>query len=216
MDTRFQRFSERRFESSLPQNLRFWGDIKAAKWSTNGRAGVKWKGVRMLKDPFTLSLYMGLLWELWPKTIVEFGSFEGGSAAWLADISTAFQLDCRVISFDINIERISPKLTNVTYIQMDLTSISEVNLDFLEDIPRPLLILEDAHINVLTLLTLVASRTKKGDYIVVEDTVDPRKHQILQHFMAVHKDRFMVDAYYTDNFGYNASWNWNSFLRCMD
>ncbi|MCZ6884296.1 MAG: cephalosporin hydroxylase family protein [Rickettsia endosymbiont of Ixodes ricinus] len=42
----------------------------------------------------------GLIQELKPKTIIEFGSFKGASALWLADIQSLSVKDGKVISID--------------------------------------------------------------------------------------------------------------------
>ena len=43
-----------------------------------------YKGIPTFKNPFDWALYPILLWEVRPKTIIEIGSNQGGSAAWLA------------------------------------------------------------------------------------------------------------------------------------
>ena len=67
---------------------------------TNQKAGVHWKGIRNLKSPWELALYPMLLWELKPRTILEIGAFEGGSALWLADTAKSLGVPCHVYSFD--------------------------------------------------------------------------------------------------------------------
>ncbi|MCZ6886659.1 MAG: CmcI family methyltransferase [Rickettsia endosymbiont of Ixodes persulcatus] len=43
------------------------------------------------KNPFQIVTIQGLIQELKPKTIIEFGSFKGASALWLADIYKVYQ-----------------------------------------------------------------------------------------------------------------------------
>jgi cephalosporin hydroxylase len=216
---RYQNFGERHFASILPESPVFWKSVKAAKWSANGKCGVSWSGVRLLKDPFTLSLYSSLLWEVRPLTIVEFGAFEGGSACWLSDVMAAFHCDVTIISFDRDLRQINGLRPNISYRQLDTSVLDQANIMTIRDVIslaiRPLLVLEDAHANVCNLLTTVALDMLEGDYLVVEDTCDVSKHNAMALFIAQQSDRFMVDTRYTDNFGYNATWNWNSFLRCM-
>src|SRR5207237_1131433 len=45
---------------------------------------------------------MELFWSLKPAALVETGTAHGGSATFYADIAKAFDLDCRVITIDIN------------------------------------------------------------------------------------------------------------------
>jgi cephalosporin hydroxylase len=44
-----------------------------------------YKGIPTLKNPFDWALYPMLLWEVRPNRIIEVGSNQGGTAAWLAD-----------------------------------------------------------------------------------------------------------------------------------
>lgn len=77
------------------------------------------------------------------------------------------------------------------------------------------MIIEDVHKNLFEVLNHLSSGLRVGDYLVVEDTCDIKKHREFARFMSSRLDTLFVDTYYTDNFGYNASWNWNSFLRCL-
>jgi cephalosporin hydroxylase len=213
---RFQRFSRRRFTTSLCWDARFLETMKAAKWSTNGKVGVLWRGVRMVKDPFTSSLYASLLWELRPKTIIELGTFEGGSALWLADIATALGVDATVVSFDKDVSRVKVSHPKISFRQLDVFDINQkLDVCALRTMPRPFLVLEDVHINLLAVLNCLFALLDPGDYLVVEDTCDPKKYGEFARFMDLHRDSLYVDSHYTDNFGYNSSFNWNSFLRYM-
>lgn len=212
---RFQRFSRRRFTTSLCWDARFQETMKAAKWSINGKAGVLWRGVRMIKDPYTSSLYISLLWELRPKTIIELGTFEGGSALWLVDIASALGLDTTVVSFDKDLSRVKVSHPKVSFRQLDVFQIELLDVQALRMMPRPFLVLEDIHVNLLAVLNSLFALLDPGDYLVVEDTCDAKKYGEFARFMDLHRDSLYVDSHYTDNFGYNASFNWNSFLRHM-
>ena len=54
--------------------------IKTSKWKKH-----KWKGLTLMKDPMTLSIYM-MIQDIKPKTILEFGTCDGCSALWMEDI----------------------------------------------------------------------------------------------------------------------------------
>ncbi len=216
MTDRYQAFDRRRFASSLQWSLEFSRSVKAAKWSINNRAGVNWRGLRLLKDPFTLSLYTSLLWELKPRSIVEFGSFEGGSALWLADMAKAMGLKTRVISYDVKPPRIAVASPRLEFRKLDVMNIvRDLSTASIRRLPRPLLIVEDVHKNLFEVLNHLSGGLRAGDYLIVEDTCDIRKHREFARFMSGRLDTLFVDTNYTDNFGYNASWNWNSFLKCL-
>lgn len=213
---RFQRFSMRQFGTSLAWNAEFVRTMQAAKWSLNGKTGVSWRGIRMLKDPFSLSLYTSLLWELRPRTIIELGAFEGGSAIWLADVAAALGIDSRVLSFDKDISIVKTSHPRVSFERLDACAIKdELDPKIRCSNPHPFLVIEDAHTNVFTVLECLYELLDTGDYLVVEDTCDAGKYREFARFMDLRMDSLYVDSHYTDNFGYNASWNWNSFLRRM-
>jgi cephalosporin hydroxylase len=72
-----------------------------------------------------------------------------------------------------------------------------------------------------------------GDYFIVEDTnpeapaisgmgldeslgytpYGTEKLDELRTFMETHGAAYRVDAYYTDMFGYNGTWNWHGFIK---
>jgi cephalosporin hydroxylase len=213
---RFQRFSMRQFGTALAWNAEFVRTMQAAKWSVNGKTGVSWRGIRMLKDPFSLSLYTSLLWELRPRTIIELGAFEGGSAIWLADVATALGIDSRVLSFDNDTSIVKASHPRVSFQRLDACAINdELDPEIRCSNPHPFLVIEDAHTNVFTVLECLYELLDIGDYLVVEDTCDAGKYREFARFMDLRMDSLYVDSHYTDNFGYNASWNWNSFLRRM-
>lgn len=168
----------------------------------------------MLKDPFTLSLYSSLFWELRPRSIVEIGTLDGGSALWMADTTKAMGVKCRVISYDLKPPKKAPPNPRVSFEKLDVLNIRrDLSITFLQGLPRPLLVIEDAHRNLFEVLSHVSRGLSIGDYLIVEDTCDPKKHRQFARFMNKHKDSLFVDSNYTDNFGYNVSWNWNSFLK---
>jgi cephalosporin hydroxylase len=217
MTERFQRFSERQFGTSLSWNSQFVRNIQAAKWSANGKIGVTWRGIRMLKDPFSLSLYSSLLWELRPKTIIELGAFEGGSAIWFADVAAALGIDLTVLSFDKDPSLVKGTHPRVSFQHLDALAIqNELDPKIRAENPHPFLVIEDAHTNVFGVLNCLFDLLDIDDYLIVEDTCDAAKYKEFARFMECRMDSLYIDSHYTDNFGYNASWNWNSFLRRMD
>lgn len=216
MLNRFQSFAVRQYATALAWDREFQTNIKSAKWSRNGKAGISWRGIRLLKDPFTLSLYTSLIWELKPRTIIEIGSFEGGSALWFADIAAALGIDTHVISYDLDPSQVRTSDLRIEFRQLDVFSISEqIDRATIRSLPHPFLVVEDAHKNLYSVLSFLYSLMEIGDYLVVEDTCDKDKHREFAQFMSSVENSLLVDVRYTDNFGYNASWNWNSFLRCM-
>ena len=54
-------------------------------------------------------LYPMLIHELQPKTIIELGAFNGGSAVWLADHLELFGIEGRIYSVDIELSFLDEK-----------------------------------------------------------------------------------------------------------
>jgi cephalosporin hydroxylase len=212
---RFVDIEDRKFFSII-ENLshsflsEYFGIIKNTKWNS-----FKWKGLTLMKDPMTLSTYLQLLQDLKPKTILEFGTFEGGSALWMKDMSTAYGEDCKVYTFDIDENNVKIKEDDeIIFKQLDnyeIKSFVESNKDIFMNMQRPVLVIEDSHENVLELLTTINNFLQDGDYLIVEDTLDENKHFVMKQFL--NNNQYLVDTKYCDFWGHNNSWNVNSFLR---
>ena len=83
-------------------------DIPADALSSiqKGTLGYTYKGVPCLKNPFDLCLYLKLVYEAQPRTVIEIGSAAGGSALWFADTLRNYGIAGQVVSVDLN--RVSP------------------------------------------------------------------------------------------------------------
>ena len=69
-----------------------------------------------MKDPMTLSIYMMMMQEIKPQTILEFGTYDGGSSLWMEDLINSLSLDCEIHTFDINEERVKlPKNSAIKF-----------------------------------------------------------------------------------------------------
>ena len=150
--------------------------IKDAKWNKH-----KWKGLTLMKDPMTLSIYMMMIQDIKPKTILEFGTYDGGSALWMEDIMKSLSLDCKIHTFDINPDRVKlPDDSKIKYHELDNNKINEFidqSRELLENMESPILIIEDSHVNVDEVVRSIDPFLKSGDYLVIEDTLDTKKFQ---------------------------------------
>jgi cephalosporin hydroxylase len=196
--------------------MKVWEAVQSAKAQLNGKAGVSWRGVPLMKDPWDIAMYPMIIWELRPRTIIELGAGSGGSALWMADIVTAFDLNTRIISAEINMGRVQVRDPRIEFVKFDLRKINSEQFPVaVRDLPHPWLLIEDAHVNLVQVLEYFDRHVICGDYVIVEDTGNSPKHAILQQFMRQHGSRYRVDTHYVDNFGYNNTWNWNSILTCV-
>ena len=70
---------------------------------TSGNSGnLNWRGSEMLKNPCDLWSYIDILQEVKPSIIIETGTHYGASAMFYADICSILNIDCKVITIDIN------------------------------------------------------------------------------------------------------------------
>src|SRR3972149_5495785 len=146
----------------------------------------QYRGIAMQKHPVEIALYLQLLWELKPRTIIEIGSFAGGSAAWLADTLNSYGIDGRVVSIDVDPPSPPYLPDSVKFLRGDANDlVSTLTADLLATLPRPWLIIEDAshqYAATLAVLHFFNPLLQSGEYIVVEDAnvsemgIDARLH----------------------------------------
>ena len=70
-----------------------------------------------------------LLWELKPRTVIEFGAYKGGSALWIADMLKMYGCQSRVVSIDIDLSLLdveARKSLDVEFIQGDSFQVEKV------------------------------------------------------------------------------------------
>jgi cephalosporin hydroxylase len=190
-----------------------------------GTLNYTYKGIRTLKNPFDWALYPMLLWETRPQTIFEIGSNRGGSALWLADTMRSFDAPTHIHSIDLRASS-EVKDPQITFHQGDANELDSVfTADFMREVARPLLVIEDAsHFPETTsaVLNFFHHWLRSGDYIIVEDGIvnelgladqyrgGPRL--AIATFMAEHPE-YEIDARYCDWFGRNVTYAVNGFLR---
>ena len=135
-------------------------------------ADARWMGVPLSKIPFDLWAYQEILYETRPELIVETGTFQGGSALYLAHLCDLLGHG-RVLTIDIRDREGRPQHERVTY----LTG-SSVAPDVLEQVRhatagrRTMVILDSDHSeeHVLAELRAYAPLVSPGCYLIVEDT----------------------------------------------
>jgi len=134
---------------------------------------VKYRGIQTLKCPLDLWIYQEIIFNVKPKIIIESGTWEGGSAEYLADICKLFELDTLVITIDIAPRR---KVNHPMIKQLIGSSISPEILSTvrsLTDISGPRMVILDSdhsEAHVLSELHSYYSFVTTGSYLIVEDT----------------------------------------------
>ena len=210
---RFVKISERKYDSVLFKlDIDSIKSIKNAKWNL-----FKWQSLTLMKDPMTLTVYQQLLQDVRPKTIIEFGSYEGGTALWINDILSIFQNNFMIHTFDIDNNNYKVNNKKIKFHHLDNNNIKQYlieNDNIFKNIEHPVVVIEDSHVNVKEVLFEIDKYLIAGDYVIVEDAIDLNKNEITKDFAT--KAKYLVDTKYCDFWGYNNTYNVNSFLVKID
>ena len=195
---------------------------------TNGAINYTYRGIRMIKNPIDLALYQKLLFELKPRTVIEIGSKDGGTACWFGDHMNLFGLRGMVVSIDINPPNrpyCCPE--NVTFLRGDEASLGAMLFKF-DCLPHPWLVINDASHSAPAMLrcfNFLHRLLKKDDYLIVEDGFlteagldwdGERKGGpglAIARFLETWPSLYAVDARYCDHFGKNVTANPNGYIK---
>ena len=230
--SRFQAISEREDRCDIP--------LEAIKPQMMGKYFIHHRGCMLLKTADDQVIFKELLAHVRPATVIELGAFTGGNALWMADTMKMEGIDCSIYSMDIDLGIIEDRVKelkpdNITFLQGDSYKIGETfKKDFLQSLPHPWVVIEDAHENTFGVLEHFLPFMKTGDYFVVEDThphlpshlgavrfrpeyvpAGTKLLNAVKEFLTKHEKECAVDSYFTDFFGYNGTWNWHGFIRRM-
>jgi cephalosporin hydroxylase len=191
-----------------------------------GTMAYTYKGVRCLKDPFDPAIYLKLIWDLRPKSLIEIGSNQGGGALWFADkLTMAGLLPCPIVSID----KTPPSGLSdprIAFLTGDAARLGDtLSPKMLAALPHPWLIVEDsAHTYDVTFAALrfFADATVAGDVVIIEDGVlddlgmseayDGGPNRAVAEFLTGAPDKFRLLTQYCDMFGINATYNPNGYL----
>lgn len=207
---RFAKPSARGWKSSIYP----WSFPKQA--TKVGALALTYKGLINMKTPFDLALYTRLVWELQPRTILELGSFQGGSGLWFADhMSMLCDNPGTVHSFDLDTNRIheNAKHPLLTFHKADLANLETLDKALLMGLPHPWLVIDDAHVEVFSIFSYLRHLLVPGDYYVIEDVPIEANKEVIDGLQFVEQAGFLVDTYYTDGFGINLTCAPNAWLR---
>jgi cephalosporin hydroxylase len=136
-----------------------------------------WLGVPTSKCPLDLWVYQEMLFELRPDVVVECGTFNGGSALYLASLLDVLGHG-RVITIDIEPNPARPPHDRITYLSGSTTSpevVAQVRRLVAESTgssPTVMVLLDSDHSqdHVAAELREYSPLVTPGSYVVVEDT----------------------------------------------
>jgi len=133
-------------------------------------------GVGILKCPNDLWAYHDILVRVRPRTVLEMGTFAGGSALWFAVLMDMLQIEGgKVYTVDISHDYLSPLVRHPRIQLLKHSSVDPVfarELNALADGAPRLVVLDSDHseAHVRQELELYAPACQVGDRLVVEDT----------------------------------------------
>jgi cephalosporin hydroxylase len=132
-----------------------------------------WLGHHVLKCPLDLWNYQEILHEVQPELIIETGTYQGGSALFLASICELLGRG-QVLTIDVDRRKERPRHARITYLTGSSTSnaiLRQVRRRAKGTSPV-LIILDSGHAkeHVLAELHAYAPLVTTGSYVIVEDT----------------------------------------------
>jgi len=210
-ENRFISYSERlNISKSLLNNRLYEGLPFMASQGTHSL--IKWKNIPIFKTTFDLNIYMMIIEETKPDSIIELGSGLGGSAIWFADIAKALGLNTHIYSLDIY----KPELhhPNVTFIKQNLNNIEELTKTISwSELKGKKILIEDAHVNILKVLNFFDKYLNKNDYLIIEDSAF--KDEPIKEFIQKKEHKYKSDQFFLDFFGTNITCCVNSIFKCF-
>ena len=191
----------------------------------NGVMRYRYRDVLCQKNPLDIAIYMRLIWDAQPRTIIEIGSKAGGSALLFRDIARSFGLDCGVVSIDLRPPPAS--FEGIRFLEGDALSLGEAFRQYdLHACARPWLVIDDsAHTFAActAVLEFFRATLHEGEYLVIEDGAladfgwadryQGGPNAAIVHYFEANPEVFDVATNYCDMFGQNATYNPNAYLR---
>lgn len=163
-------------------------------------------GIGMMKCPNDLWVYQDIMTRHKPNVVIETGTYQGGSALWLATLADAMGFDTRVFTIDIDDFRrcAHPRITFIRGDSRDAGLVDDLRAQIGPN-DRVLVVLDADHseAHVAKELELYAPLVRVGDWLVVEDTnigwADNEGHEergaagALRDYLEAHPGEFVQD-----------------------
>ncbi|MCP3033468.1 cephalosporin hydroxylase [Halobacillus sp. A1] len=176
--------------------------------SQGARSAMSWRGNPLFKSVYDIAIYQMMINDIKPSTIIEIGSTET-SLSWLKDLCDLNKLNSRIIGVDHIMPQETPN--GVEFIKGDVQNISTLLPNsFIKSLPKPFIIIEDAHVHLATVLQHLDQIIADRDYLIIEDSI--LKQQSILQWAENQDSNYYVDTNYTDFFGINGTTAANSIL----
>ena len=147
-------------------------------YNTNVWQKIRFLGNGLYKSVTDLWSYQEILFNVKPRLVVEFGCHTGGSTLFFSQILRMIRPDSHVFSVDITLAYVPAKIRNDSHMEFMECSSTDPKVyarisDLRRQYPGPVFFILDsdhAKSHVLGELRALRAVTRKGDYIVVEDS----------------------------------------------
>jgi cephalosporin hydroxylase len=138
---------------------------------------ITYRGVPILKWVGDLWNYQEIIYRLRPRLVVEFGSWNGGSALYFADLLQRIDANGKVLAVDSDFSRLHESSKSHPYIEWMQASTSEPAVaSRIQELRKTMLgpvffVIDSNHRkpHVLAELENIRPVTVPGDYVIVED-----------------------------------------------
>lgn len=187
-------------------------DFFRSWFSTRFYLNNTWLGFKIFKNAEDLLTYQKILFNKKPDLIIETGTYEGGSALFLASICNSIKIDTHIITIDVK-NCVSNKIKNFDFSKNiefinNKSSISDEVITYLKDVTkkykRVMVILDSDHSkeHVLNELNLYSNFVTSGQYLICEDTAID-EYSLLNYVSA----QEAVKDFLTKNFKFKIDYN---------
>ena len=189
-------------------------------YNNNVWKNIHYRGVRTLKLPLDMWNYQEIIFEHNLEWVVETGTRHGGSALFFSDLLTGADRTGDVITIDVTHVDLHPDAKKQAGIHFLLGDSSAGNVidEAMRILPHNracnvLLILDSDHSrdHVCNELTAWVPRLKRGDYLIVEDTIvnghpvrpefGPGPMEAIMDYVAANPGRLIADEKRANKFG---------------
>jgi len=180
-----------------------------------GRVGANYyDGRQIMHEPMFLNAIRTVVEYEQPSYILEFGTFQGGLAAFMSNIAKNSGYSMKVMSFDIDInDRDAQRpIDGVEIVQLDVLDISHyltTNHEMITSLVGKKFVIDDIGINTVELLKSLEPYLNSGDHFISCHTLNKENHDALLDYS---NDLYEVNVLACDMFGENFIENPNGFL----
>jgi cephalosporin hydroxylase len=177
-------------------------------------SGNYYDGRQIMHEPMFLNALRTIIEYERPSYILEFGTLQGGLAAFMSDAAKNCGHSMKVISFDIDVNDRNTQrpIDAVEIVQLDVLDISHyltTNHEMITSLVGKKLVIDDIGINTVDLLKSFESHLNTGDHFICCHTLNQENHDALLDYS---NESYWVNALACDMFGENFIENPNGFL----